>query len=259
MTNNRDNIYRPINLIIMLALIFMFASCSGKKDIRPEGAFNPEKTFNKANELIDKKEYEDARKLLLEVKNRDATKKYAPLAQLKIAESYTREQEYDLSVEEYRNFLAMYPDHSYASYAQYQIAMNYFVQIESPDRGFGAASRALSEFEKLKVMFPRNPYKEVIELRIEKCRDTIADYEFLVAAFYYKKGSYSSALGRLQTLLTKSPDFKKEPEALYLLGLSHKKLGNKEMAIEYFKRTLEKYPNDKITKDAAKELSSLTK
>jgi len=73
--------------IIIAALFFVFA-CSGKAPVKAsvEG-FNAESSFEKANKLIDEKEYEKARELLLESKNRDLTKKYAPLAQLRIAES----------------------------------------------------------------------------------------------------------------------------------------------------------------------------
>lgn len=249
---------RLVHCILALVLV-MGVSCSGKKAVRTDEAFDAEKSIAMATELMEKKEYEEARKLLLQVKNRDLTKKYAPLAQLKIADSHVREGEYDLAVEEYRKFLDIYPDHQNASYAQYQIAMAYFVQIESPERGYGAAAKALEEFEKVKRMFPRNPYREMIELRIEKCRNTIADYEFLVAEFYFKKGSCSAALGRFQLLATKFPDYKKEPMVLYRIAVCHKKLGNRDKAVEYFNRLMEKYPGDRIVNNAKKELASLSK
>jgi len=107
-------------------------------------------------------------------------------------------------VAEYRKFLEIYPDHQYASYAQYQVAMVYFNQIESPERGYGGAAKALVEFEKLKKDFPRNPYKELIDLRIEKCRTVMADYEYLVGEFYRKKGSYNAAIERFEGLLNSS-------------------------------------------------------
>ncbi len=243
---------------VVLVLIFLVAACS-KKEVKPAEAFDPEKSLARGTELIEKREYEEARNVLLEVKNRDLSKKYAPLAQLKIADSHIREEEYDLGVEEYRKFLEIYPDHTNASYAQYQMAMAYFVQIESPERGYGAAARALAEFEKLKRMFPRNPYRETIELRIEKCRTTMADYEFLVADFYFKKSSYQAAAGRLEQLLTKFPDYKKEPVVLFRVAFCYKKLGNKDKALEYYNRLIEKYPSDSVIKQAKKEFACFGK
>ena len=149
------------------------------------------------------------------------------MAQLRIADSYTKEAEPDRAVEEYRKFLDIYPEHKYASYAQFQIAMIYFNQIEGPDRGYGGASKALEEFERLKRMFPRNPYRDIIAIRIEKCKNIIAEHEFLVGTFYYKKDSYSAAIKRFQGVLQKFPEFKKRPASFIIWQCLIKNSGKK--------------------------------
>jgi outer membrane protein assembly factor BamD len=242
---------------ILIFLSLFVVSCAGKQAVRQPERFDPEKAFATANEQLDKKDYERARTLFLEVKNRDLTKKFAPLAQLKIADSYAKADEPELAVSQYRKFLEEYPDNQYVSYAQYQIAMVYFNQIEGPERGYGGAAKALQEFEKLKKMFPRNPYKEVVDLKIEKCRNIIAEYEFLVGKFYYNKGSYNAAVGRFIGLLKRFPDYSKLPEVLFYTGDSFKCLKQEEKASKYLTQLIEKYPNNKLTKHAKKELASL--
>lgn len=244
-----------LNVITILAILTTI-SCSGKQAAKPDMEFDAEKSLNSATELMDRTEFDEARRKLFEIKNRDLTKKYAPLAQLKIADTYIKEEEYDPAIEEYKKFIDIYPDHKYASYAQFQIAMAYFVQIESPERGYGAAEKALGEFEKLKRMFPRNPYKEIMEVRIERCKAIIADYEYLVGEFYLKKESYNAAIGRFQYLLTRFPEYKRMPEVFYKIALSYKKLGNMDKAAEYFRRLTEKYPNDSLIPDAEKEFAT---
>jgi len=244
------------NLLVFLLMAGSLFACSGKSSVKQPSPddFNAERSFEKANKLIENKEYEEARALLLEIKNRDLTKKYAPLAQLRIADAYIKEEEPELAVAEYRRFLEIYPDHQHASYAQYQVAMVYFNQIESPERGYGGAARALVEFEKLKKDYPRNPYKELIEIRIEKCRTVMADYEYLVGEFYLKKGAYAATIDRLEGLLKQFPDYKKEDKVLLSLGIAYKKTGQREKAEMMLKRLLEKYPNSTLTKEANKEL-----
>jgi outer membrane protein assembly factor BamD len=243
--------------LVVLLLCLSLLACGGKPALTPAEKFDPEKTFVKANEQLEKKNYEEARAAFFEVKNRDLTKSFAPLAQLKIADSYVQEEEPDRAVAEYRKFLDSYPDHQYAAYAQYQIAMVYFNQIESPERGYSGAAKALEEFEKLKQMFPRNPYKDIVDLKIEKSRNIMAEYEFLVGKFYYKKGSYNAAIGRFEGLLQKYPDYNGEAEALFLTGMSFRHLAEKDKASDYLARFIEKYPNNKLVKDAKKALSSL--
>lgn len=238
----------------LCSLLFILTSCGGSKAVKKEEGFDPQRYLSRADILINDKEYEEARKLLLEVKNRDNTKKYAPQAQLKIAESYIRDGDIEIGIEEYRKFMELYPDNQYASHAQYQIAMAYFSQIESPDRGSGAAQKALQEFIRLKELYPRNPYREVLELRIEKCRSVIADGELMVGEFYYKKESYNAAINRLEGLLKQFPEYKRGDEALILLARSYKAVRIDEKAREAFNKLIEKYPSSRFAPEAKKEL-----
>ncbi len=253
-----NNNMRKIKILFMLLSFVTIMSCGGK-DASKGDAFDAEKAFAAANELMDKKEYTEARTALFEIKNRDLTKKYAPLAQLRIADSYLKEDELERSIEEYKRFIEIYPEHKYAPYSQYQIAMIYFDQIESPERGYGAASRALAEFQKLKRNYPRNPYKDVVEVRIEKSIETLAEYEFIVGKFYFKKDAYNAAINRLEPILKKFPKFKKEAEVLYHLAVSYKKLGEDNKAAEYLALLEEKYPNSDLVQDAKEELAAIKK
>lgn len=241
------------HLFSIVYILFFLTACGGTKDLVRE-EFNPERFMQQADNLIDKGEYENARSLLLEVKNRDLTREYAPLAQLKIADSYIKEGDPDIGIKEYRRFLALYPHHRFASFAQYQIAMAYFNQIVSPDRGAGIARKALEEFIRLQELYPRNPYREVVELRIEKCRNIIADGEFMVGHFYYRKGSYNAAINRFEGLLLNYPDYLRADETLLLLGRSYKALNMEDNARNVFRKLIEKYPASRFVLEAKKEI-----
>jgi outer membrane protein assembly factor BamD len=253
---NAMKITKGFYIFFFIMFLFTFA-CSGKKEIKPPETFDYEKAFITANNLLEKKDYEKARSTLQEIKNKDTSKKYAPLAQLKIADSYIKEDEPDIAISEYNKFLDAYPDNQYAPYSQYHIAMVYFEKIEDAARGYSYAAKAVGEFEKLKKKFPRNPYKDIIDIRIKQCNNIIAEHEFLVGEFYYKKESYNAALGRLEELLKKYPDYSGEAEVLFYIGMSYKNLGQKDKASEYLKRFVEKYPNNKFAKEANKELLKL--
>jgi outer membrane protein assembly factor BamD len=229
----------------------MLAGC-GKTEVKQEEAYDSEAFLKKADALVDKKEYAEARKILTEVKNRDMTKKYAPIAQLKIADSYIKDGDYDLGIAEYQRFLEYYPTDTYASYAQYQIAMAYYMQIESPDRGAGTAKRALAEFLRLKERFPRNPYREFAEMRIEKCKAIIADGELMIGEYYFKRESYLAAVKRFEGLLKEYPDYKRGDYTLFLIGRSYLELKEPEKAQDAFRRLIEKYPSSSYAANAKK-------
>jgi outer membrane protein assembly factor BamD len=241
---------------LILSILFI-VSCSGKSATKPEETFDPEKAFMEANALLEKADYEKAREVFVEIKNKDTSKKFAPFAQLRIADSYIKEDESELGIAEYKKFLDAYPDNQYAPYAQYQIGMVYFGKIEDVERGYSWAEKALKEFEGLKKMFPRNPYRDVLDLRIEKCKNIMAEYEFLVGRFYYKKGSYNAAVGRFEVLMKEYPGYSKEADVLFYTGMSYKNLGQKDKASEYLTSLIEKYPDNRLVAKAKKELADL--
>lgn len=248
---------RKTGLLFFIVFIGLFVTlgCSSKEK-RPD-VFDPEKNLKEAQELIEGYEFDRARRLLVEVKNRDTTGQYAPLAQLKIAESYIEEEDPDRAVEAYREFIRLYPDHPQAPYAQYQIGMIYFKQIKDPERGSAISRKAMEEFERLLREYPRNPYRVEAELRIKQCRYYLAEYEFMVGKFYYKKDSCKAAIGRFEGLIKNFPDSKRLPEAMFLTALCYKKQAETNRAKEYLQRLLSLYPQSPFAEQAKEELKEL--
>lgn len=246
----------PIILkLIAISTIFAFIlGCGGSSNTKRSEVFSSEKWFADAEKQLNDKYYDEARALLTEVKNRDASKRHAPIAQLKIADSYIKEGNIDTAIEEYRRFMEQYPENQYASYAQYQVAMAYFSQIESPDRGAGVAQKALREFMLLKQRYPRNPYREIVDIRIDRTKNTIAEGEFMIGQFYYKKEAFNAAIARLQNLLQIFPEFKRADEAMFLIAESYRGMKQKDKAKEIYADLLRKYPESKFVKEAKKRL-----
>jgi outer membrane protein assembly factor BamD len=247
--------------LIALSLVLVFAASCGKKEqlrTAPMGAYDPDAAFGRANELLDKKQYSAARREFEIIKGKDRERKYAPLAHLRIADTYILEKEYDPAIVEYRKFIEFYPDHKYASYAQYKIGMIYFDQIEDAERGQDAARKALEEFEKLTDRYPRNPYRETLVYYVEKCRDIISEHILLVGNFYFKKKAYEAAADRYLEVLDDFPDFRKKEEVFYWLALSFARMGEAEKARRYLERLKTEYPGSKLAEKAEKELAKET-
>jgi outer membrane protein assembly factor BamD len=243
-----------------MAAVLMAAVSWGcaNKDVKKEYVA-PKESYENGLKLLGDGEYEKAREAFAEVRNRDESKTYAYLAQLKMAETYIKDDEVELAIEEYRKFLKLYPDNKYAPYAQYQIASLYFNMIEGADRGYRWSENAIAEYTRLGEMFPRNPYREVIRMRMEKSKNILAAHEHYVARFYHKKGSYMAAIGRLKVVLDKYPEYKFMDDVYYVMGSSYMELGKKEEAVEYLKKAVAASTDKKLIKDAEKLLSRLDK
>jgi len=170
-----------------------------------------------------------------------------------VAESFEEANEdgwYDEAIVEYESFLDIHPYHKYAPYAQYKIAMSYFNRIRTVDVSYSWARKALNEFRKLQERYPRNPYMDSIDSRMRTCNRYLAEYEFYVGNFYFKKESYQAAAQRFDGMLREYPDSKKESEALYYLGLSYKNMGDKEKAIVSLSALIDKFPATRLSAEA---------
>ncbi|MBF0318717.1 MAG: tetratricopeptide repeat protein [Nitrospirae bacterium] len=252
---NRRAMY-GIRILSAIVLSLMVCAACTKKTVKPayEG---PKAAYAKAGQLIDDKEYEAGRELLTEITNRDTATDYAPLAQLKIAESYIKEEEFEVALEEYKKFLKNYPDNKYSSYAKYQVATLTFNNIEGPDRGYRAAYTAIKEFQSLNEQYPRNPYKDIVPLRIEKSRNVLAEHEFYVGEFYYKKEAYEAALRRFNNILNKYPEYPDMGKVYFHMGLSYKGLKDSAKTREFIEKAKENTKDTALLKKIDKELSKL--
>ncbi len=240
--------------LFFLVLIIMVSGCSSA-DIK--GAFEPEVLFSKANDMIGEGDYAGAREVLEDIRARDATRKYATLATVRIADTYYEDKEYEEAAAEYESFLSVHPYHKYSSYAQYKLAMSYFSRIKTVDVSYSWAKKALDEFEKLRRNYPRNPYMDITENRIMSCRKVLAEYELYVGKFYLKKGSYDSAALRFDGLIHDYPDSGREPDALFYLARAYEGAGEKEKAVKVLNHLIEKFPNMEISVEARELAASM--
>jgi len=241
-------------LIIIAVAALALASCA--KKVAPLAApFDPGRDLKEANEKLEDKYYEAARRLLENIIRLDATGEYAPMAQLRVADSYVMEDLPDLAVEEYEEFLKIYPRHKYASYALYQTGMVYYKLIKGSDRGFSYATKSLSAFERLNSEYPRNPYRQESELKIEQCLAILAEHEYEVGQFYYDKDACSGAVGRFEGVLKDYPEYSGMARMLYQLAVCYEKLGMKDKSASSLNDLRSRFPASGYIQRAMEEIS----
>jgi outer membrane protein assembly factor BamD len=246
---------RKTILAALAAIVLM--GCAGSRERIIPDTFDPRSEFEQANKYLEKRKFSEARQLLNDIKRRDTEVEYAPLAQLRLADSYVQEDEPEIAVEEYRRFLADYPRHKHSAYAQYQVGKVYYDLITDSDRGQAAIVKALDAFKTLMRQHPRNPYREQVTLRIAECEKRLADYEFMVGNFYFVKGAYKGAVGRYADILGRFPDYVGVPEVLARTAEGYARLGDAERARWYLGKLRETYPDLGVTAKAVRTVEPL--
>lgn len=236
---------------ITILFLAVLAGCA------KEPAFDPVAKFKDAEDKMQRFKYEDARKAYQEIQEKAPDRSYDADIMLRIADTYFGEEKYAEAQVEYQAFINFHPVHRDASYAQYQVAMCNFNEITTIDRDPSLTRTALKEFQTLLAKYPGSPYEEEANKNIALCREKLADYELYVGRFYYKKGSYAAALGRLEKLLKDYPGATAEKEALYYVGLSFRERGDRAKAVSAFESLAAKYPD--MAQEAGNHITKLKK
>jgi outer membrane protein assembly factor BamD len=231
--------------IITLLLLTLLATCA------KEPPFDAVDKFRDAENKMQRFKYEEARKAYQEIQEKAPDRSYDADIMLRIADTYYGEEKYAEAQVEYQAFINFHPVHRDASYAQYQVGMCSYNEITTIDRDPALTRTALKEFRTLLAKYPGSPYEEEANKYIVICKERLAEYELYVGRFYYNKGSYLSAIGRLEKLLKDYPGSASEKEALYYAGFSYQERGDRDKAISTFEILAAKYP------DMAKEAHAL--
>lgn len=150
----------------------------------------------------------------------------------------------------YANFIALRPAHPKAPYALFQKGMSHMKEVLALDRDQTSTRKALFAFEDLLTAYPGSPYAERSGELIAFLRGRLAEREFYIANYYFKRKNYKGSLGRLRDILAEYPDAGLTDRALYYIGESYSRLGEKELAEDAFSTLLKNYPESPYAEDA---------
>lgn len=243
----------------MAALLALMAGCSTleKQKKTPEELYSEATAkIDGSNSLFGASDYVGARVKLDEIKRKYSFTKYAPLAELRLADIYFKKEQYTEAIISYEDFIELHPNHSEVPYSFHQIGNAYFKQIDGVDRDITASDMALASFNILISRYPDSKYAVDAREKTVICRDNLAANEFYIGKFYYRKENYNAAAKRFRAALEKFPGYGPKEDALLFLGKSL--LANNEM--DKGKKTLgnlvKAFPDSRQAGEAMKLLAN---
>lgn len=213
--------------LLIPAAIFLFSGCAStqKDELGPE---------LRTLLGIDEK--------LAETPKEDLEKTFDANTLIKRAETFYSKEEYETALGEYQRFLDLHPIDRLANLARFRIGLCYYHQVKTIDRDSEPMQKSLIAFQNLVAESPQSLYAQKSEPYIIELKNNLSEREYYIGYFYFKKGSYSAAIARLDSLLKEYPASGKTEDALYYLGASHQKMGNNEKSRAFFSQLLQKNP-----------------
>ncbi|MGH9659140.1 MAG: outer membrane protein assembly factor BamD, partial [Bryobacteraceae bacterium] len=218
--------------------------------------------YDKAINDIERSRYEVARLVLNNLINTYDTSEFLAKAKLAIADSWFREggtHGMAQAEAEYKDFILFYPTMEEAAEAQEKVCMIHYNQMEKPDRDPKHALRAEDECRQLLNQFPNSRFAPRAQQMLRDIQEAIAEGEFRSGSFYHTKGSFPAAANRLQALTDQFPLYSAADEALWKLGESYLKMGDRfvDKQASAYTRIVRDYPLSARVDEAKKRLESL--
>src|SRR5690348_12628802 len=131
---------------------------------------------------------------------------YLAKAKLAIADSYYKEGgtgNLTLAISAYKDFGVFFPFLPEATYAQLQVAMAHFRQMEKPDRDRTEALAAEDEFQIFLQKYPNDPHAPEAQQHLREVQEILAEGDYRIGYFYYVKGDKRAAATRLITVASR--------------------------------------------------------
>jgi len=246
---------------IAVLAVTLLAGCLGKKKAAPIAGTSaePDKVlYAKATEDIKHGKYTVGRLGLQTLINTYPDSEYLAKAKLAIGDSYYKEggmAGLKQSIVEYKDFITFFPFLDESAYAQMQIAMGHYRQMEKPDRDHAEVVQAEAEFQTFLEKYPNSPLVPQAEQRLRETQEVLAEGNFRVARFYYIRNAYKAAGARLIELTNRYPLYSEADQANWMLGQIYEKTEHNEIAAKYYTKIVKDYPLSSMVGDAKARLT----
>ena len=218
--------------------------------------------YDRAISDIEHGRFEVARITLNTLINTYDQSEFLAKAKLAVADSWFREggtAGLAQAEAEYKDFILFYPTMEEAAESQQKVCMIHYKQMEKADRDPSQAMRAEDECRQLIVQFPNSKFVDETQQLLRNIQEALADGEFKVGFFYYKRGSNFAAANRFTHLVDQYPLYSKADEALWDLGDSYSRLGSRfrQQEGDAYAHIVKDYPLSEYADNAKKKLREL--
>jgi outer membrane protein assembly factor BamD len=216
--------------------------------------------YNKAIEDIKRGRHEVGRLNMQTLINTYPDSEYLAKAKLAIADSFYKEggtANLTQAVQAYKDFGVFFPFLPEAAYAQLQVAMTHYKQMEKPDRDRTHAKAAEEEFQTFLSKYPNDPLSGKAEQHLREVQELLAEGDFRIGYYYYVKGDKKAAESRLRNVVSRYPLYSRADRTLWMLGNIWEGSEKKEFATNYYGRIVRNYPLSPLVPDAKSRLKSM--
>ncbi len=158
---------------------------------------------------------------------------WAPMASLMSAYAYYSDDYYFEAIDQIKDYMRKYPNHTNKDYAHFILAMCYYENIVDEKRDLAPLLNSKKEFELIMREYPNTDFAIDAKFKIELIKDRLAGKEMFIGRHYLKSKKWIPALNRFKNILENYETTVYVEEALFRLVETNYKIGLVEESKKY--------------------------
>jgi outer membrane protein assembly factor BamD len=248
--------FRFVLRTTLLALIVALAGCSlfhrGKKG-DPMDTLPVEQLFQQGVSAMEGGNYDFAGRSFQRLIARFPFGPYTEQSQLDLAYVQFKSDKPEDAYSTVNRFIKTYPTHKHVDYAYYLRGLINFsrsggfleryVGEDMTKRDQANLRQSFDDFGALISRYPQSRYAEDARLRMVHLRNMMAQADLNIALFYLKRNAFVAASNRAKAIIETYPQSVQAGDALAVMVLSYKKLGQDKLADDAERVLKLNYPN----------------
>jgi outer membrane assembly lipoprotein YfiO len=248
--------------LCLLALAAGVAACASGPKRPPVGAEEPDKfLWEHGTTALTERRWFVAREFFRQLMDSYPQSPYRADAKLGIGDTYIGEGTVEsqvLAINEFKEFLAYYPTHERAHYAQFKLGMAHYYQMRGSARDQTETKEAIAELTTFVQRYSNSPLLEEGKQRLREARDRLSDHEYGVGLFYLRsRMSIPGALDRFNAVLKTDPEYTRRDAVYYYMAQALVQLGQPAAAVPYLDRILKEFDESEYLERAKEQIAEL--
>ncbi len=184
----------------MIAIVLLNGCATVKSWFEPEPPKSEDVLFEQGSKNFDDRSYDEAANFFQELIDRFPYSRHAVVAELKIADAYFYNKEYEKAELSYKIFEELHPENENLPNVIYHMGLCYYSRMKGADRDQTFTYQAIHHFQRFIVRFPSSELIPEVGEKLIKTRLKALDSELYVANFYSRTAKYNAAMKRLEKI-----------------------------------------------------------
>ena len=239
---------------IILLLLF---SCSTNEKINKVVQENDKQLFEKGIQFLEEKKFKESIDQFIKISDEFPFSKYSSHSQIYNAYINFELNKTEQTILILNDYISMNPDGLFTEYAEYLIAMCYYVKTSDPSRDSKFTKIAIEKFNKITKKYPNSKYAKDAKLKLEYLKNYLARKEFEVGMYYLKNNAPSPALNRFSVVIKYYQGSSIIPQTLYRMYEAFEMLQLKDKSDQTYLILKYNFPKSKWTEEITNKKNNI--